>query len=240
MTHTVELIDGHLVSFNRGAQFSALAAPLSIVDGQWSTSRNPDHWETVVVKADDWPILNIDAEDTRESSDVPLIFGVHSFKPTWVEGAPTEIYVASFDRKGRRIGNRNIISYRLRLTAEEPRAEQHETSDPVLHSLSSNTKPKKSPLVLVSVSHVPVSYQPWNPDSFTNAGRMCILMRNTVRCFSLFPSTPSTLKTQPMNWLELDEDIGMTEEDVIMTVEPWSGAIAVGTPGRVRVFYLQD
>lgn len=237
MTHSTEIIDDHIVSFNRGAQFSALAVPLTFLDGRWSKSRNPDDWESVIVKADDWPILNVNTGDTRETLDVPLIFGVHSFKPTWIRNAPTEVYVASFDRKGHKL--RNIIFYHLQFSAPETMTQEEPGFG--FHVSSSNTSSKKSPFTLVDVLHVPVSHQPWNPDSFSNAGRMCILVRNTLRCFSLFPSPHLSIRaTQPVNWLELDEDIGAADDDVVMTMEPWSGAIAVGTPGRVRVFYLYD
>lgn len=178
-------------------------------------------------------------------TDPPLIFGVHSFKPTWIRDAPTEIYVASFDRKGYK--PTQLVSFRLHLSAPaEPHAAPHSATplpSPTAQDFTSATRKaaaKKNPLTLVSVSRSPMTRLPWNPDSMSNAGRMfTTTVRDKILCFSLFPFDPTVPEPQPVNSLLLDADIGETDE-VVATAEPWSGAIVVGTPGRVRVFYLQQ
>lgn len=235
----MELIDRHLVSFKRGSQFSALAVPVSTLNGHWTESRDPDEWQTVTVNADDWPVITSGSEYTREMTDPPLIFAVHYFKPTWIRNSPTEIYVATLDRKGYK--PTHLVSYRLQLsTPPEPESLLTSETSHKLIKPSTNFH-KKSPLSLVSSSRAPMSRLPWNPDSLSNAGRMfTITVRDKVLCFSLFPKDPSNPEPLPVNALALDTDIGTTDEDVVATVEPWSGAIVVGTPGRVRVFYLQN
>ncbi|EJD02480.1 uncharacterized protein FOMMEDRAFT_134996 [Fomitiporia mediterranea MF3/22] len=218
------LADDNLIAFVTLAEdgFAAIRLPLSALNGKWSKA--PDHtsWPHVSVRPSELGstvlLLPYPGQEerviNRNDGLGPWILAHRVYKPTWKPNAPTEIFIAAYDFGPGGQTPTRLVSFRLQL------------------SRSSSSSPTERVLSLVKSSCAQASQLPWNSRSLSNAGRMFSL-RSKIRCFSLF-----TDATQPMNELNLNKDIVPCADEiepVISSVEPWSGAIAIGMPGMVKV-----
>ena len=78
---------------------------------------------------------------------------------------------------------------------------------------------------------------PWNSQSISNAGTMFSLT-DKFNCYTLFSSLP-----QPTNVLPVVPDIipeGIEADPTVVNVEPTSGALAVGTPGLLKILRIKQ
>lgn len=187
---------------------------------------------------EEWDPLRLEV-DFEDPDIAPWILADLTFVPSWIPGAPREIFVAAYDNIERKV--KQLVSYRMHLPAGNPDSFNGQGSVEVREDgerciLRHSRGGYHSPLTLISRTVAPATKLPWLPHSLSNAGRM-LSIKDKVLCFSLFIDAE-----QPVNTLELDEDImpgGSEREPTMTSVDPWSGAIVVATPGRVRVFYLQ-
>ncbi|THH10694.1 hypothetical protein EW145_g1143 [Phellinidium pouzarii] len=221
----VRIADGHIIAIMKLASFSAVAIPLSALDGHWSQSESFVDWESVSINPDRFTVLPLTfGEDDNTSSNNmfhPTLLAMHSFKPTWIKDAPTEIYVVVYDGVG--FASKRFVSYRLQLSQARqsclsyvPDSEKRRLISP--NSASANGSAPYS-LTVVAMECASAAKLPWNENSLSNAGHVY----------------------QPHNTLSLDTIIRPEDLDVqptMLSVEPWSGAIVAGTPGLVRVYYL--
>lgn len=212
--------------------FVAVAIPLSVVKSSLTVSDGSGGLPTAIFSLNDWGLLELDELNNTTSDIRPCIVALHSFKPTWMKEPAQELFATIYD-----FSNRNLLVYRMRLPSS-----QSSTCDRKSENIEAGHSGKATatsamvshcPLIRLSTKVIPCAALPWAPRSLTNSGRVLGLMpdERAFRCFSLF-----TDGEQPQSSLQLDDDIpgGMS----IATVEPWSSAIAVGMPGRLRVFNL--
>lgn len=195
--------------------FASVAIPVSALGGHWSASENHENWETVTFNSRQWSVLTEADFNSHVFADFPngpWVLSVHEFKPTWMDNAPSEMFVAACDRIQRKPDN--FVVFHLRLRPHEP---------------GSSEERSQSALTFEGKSIVPATYMPFIRYTLSNAGRL-ISLQTKITGSSLFNGA-STLQ----NYLQLDEDVKL---DANISVEPWSNAIVVGEPGRVRVFYL--
>ena len=200
--------------------FSAVRLPLAALAGKWSQEIEHDFWARVTVQpghngSSVLPLPYPGHEDrviNRNDGFGPWILAHRVFTPIWKPNAPTEIFIAAYDCGPGGQTPTRLVSFRLQLSRSE--------------------KPSLGVLTLVKSTCAQASQLPWNSRSLSNAGRMFSL-RAKIRCFSLFTDSP-----QPLNELELGKEIVPCADDiepVISCVEPWSGDIAIGMPGMVKV-----
>ncbi|KAL5532571.1 hypothetical protein ACEPAF_4345 [Sanghuangporus sanghuang] len=221
------LANNELVSFATldESGFSAIRLPISVLAGRWSKEMEHAFWTRVSIcpGKDGSSVLPLpyprleDRIVNRNDGFGPWILAHRVFTPVWKPNPPTEIFIAAYDCGPGGQTPTRLVSFRLQLSH--------------FHSPDPNSPPIGI-LSLVKSSCAQSSQLPWNSRSLSNSGRMFSL-RSKIRCFSLFADTP-----QPMNELNLSKDIVPCADDiepVISCVEPWSGAIAVGRPGRVKI-----
>ena len=210
--------------------FTILAVPLSTLEQHLTGNVDLQDVMTTELSLDDWKPLTL--TDPEVSPDIPPCIVAHrSFKPTWIENATEEIHITIYD-----FATRRFLAYRLQLASSLANASSGFYLAEIGNEYERNLRPtqeRQCPLKLVSMKVLPCEALPWAPRSLTNSGRTTGLMpgASAFRCFSLF-----TEADQPTSTLLLDDDI--PDDMSITTVEPWSGKIAVGTLGRVRVYHL--
>ena len=234
------LVDEYLVALAYlPSGFSGFLLPLSSLDGYWSTHTNFERWETVIIENNPMenklqivdlpyskPRINLDI-GPPETDTGPRILAHHVYKPTWRQAAPTEIFIAAWDWARNHQSPPRLLSYRLQLKKNECR------TDP------SSLPPLQKSLKVLSANFASTPYLPWNARSLSNAGRMFSL-REKLRTFCLF-----TDEEQPVSTMELDlgSDLWPAGSDVspiISAVEPWSGTIAIGQAGHIRILFFED
>lgn len=197
-------------------------------DGGWHTFRiRPSTDETVArlslpVPGRDMP------HDARNS---PFMLAHRVFQKPWLEGgqaAPTEILLATFDSA--------IVS--VNASRNEPlRMLSYHIN---VFLAPGNDALAKPILSLVKSTCDEVPQLPWNARSLSNNGHMFSL-GESIRCFSLF-TTPEANRSQPVKHIMLDRDVLSPDElmPMITSVEPWSGDIAIGMPGKLLVLSFDD
>lgn len=209
---------------------SILAIPLSVLGQHFAGHDDIQDVPTSEFSLDDWKPLTL--TDPEVSPDTPPCIVAHrSFKPTWIENAAEEIHITIYD-----FATKRFLAYRVHLTSSLPNASSGPYPAKIGNEYERKLRPtreRQCPLKLVSMKALPCEALPWAPRSLTNSGRTTGLMpgASAFRCFSLF-----TEADQPTSTLQLDDDI--PDDMSITTVEPWSGKIAVGTLGRLRVYHL--
>ncbi|EJD04798.1 uncharacterized protein FOMMEDRAFT_139520 [Fomitiporia mediterranea MF3/22] len=200
-----------LVTAKLRNDFSVVALPLSILDVQWSSASDYRIWNTFVYNLERGSVLTL----SPVSNDGPWMLTTHLFTPTWIENAPTEIYIVGY-------GNlwempKVFLSFRVQLTSSS------EGDDMPADTL----RP-----VLKSVTRSSAHRLPWDSHCVSNSGHVVCFRRN-LRCFSLFSE-----EEQPMAELELDMHEASQDEPVV-TVEPWSGALVASTGNIVQIVHLR-
>ena len=201
--------------------------------------RQTETIEPLYLNPDDWSPLILDAYK-GDLDSCPEVLADYSFVPFWIPGASREVFVAAYNAIECEV--KQLVSYRMNLpvdswktlcttlTLVRPREEGRH------YILSPQDGGYRSPLTLVNKTVAPALRLPWLPHTLSNRGHM-ISVKAKANCFSLFIDAK-----QPVNTLDLDEDIipnGVEKEPTMMSVDPWSDAIVVATPGRIRVFYLE-
>ena len=167
------------------------------------------------------------------SRDGPRILNTHLFTPTWIPGAPTELFVVLYSRSS---GDaKHLESFRVHL-----RPSPSTTPDP--SPSNSDSSPSVLELALVDATYANTSRIPWDPHCITNSGRMnCV--RDSLRCFSLFDTGTQPVKKFAIPnhpWVREGNPDGIVALDPIVTsTEPWSGAIAVFMQGTVRLYRIE-
>ncbi|KAL5492065.1 hypothetical protein ACEPAI_3512 [Sanghuangporus weigelae] len=169
-----------------------------------------------------------------DDEEEPYILALHAFTPAWqrdlAEGMNTltEIYVVAYDNLTNKT-KKSLLSYRAQLS-RMPTDSRSDSS--ALREVNNG----EWRLRLVQQSRAPASKLPWNSQSISNAGTMFSLT-DKFNCYTLFSSTP-----QPTNVLPVFPDIipeNVEADPTVINVEPTSGALAVGTPGFLRVLQVR-
>lgn len=231
-----------------------IALPVSALDLRWSSSLNVNDWQTVVVST------NGGVYDTEGNvqpggcslelspfgvEDGPWVLALHGFKPTWKgEDAPAEIHLVGYGRAFDPQWTKKLLSYRLQLSrvstsadtqvAEKPQKSRKlfpnwtglnsEPEHPKLEAMCGEWK-----LSLVEQACAPASTVPWNPSCIANSGHI-ITSHDQAYCFKLFRNGE-----QPHTTVDLGMELDPGMEPTLASVEPWSGSLVIGTPGKVRI-----
>lgn len=196
--------------------FAAVAIPSTALDKHWSDSEDFRNWETITFDPKEWSLLTeMDFNRTIFSDfpNGPWVLSVHEFRPTWTYDSPSELYVAVCDRIERK--PENFIVYHLRLHTDTNRLTPRESS--------------QSRLIFEGKSILPATYMPFVRNTFSNSGRVLNLQLGFSASSLFNGSVPQE------NQLLLNEYVAT---DANISVEPWSNAIIIGEPGRVRVIHL--
>ena len=217
------IADQYLVIVLHAPTFCLIALPMVQLEHNWS--RSPHHNEWKVNIYDPYSITNSPNDsqcslplDNYGLADGPWVLALHTFKPTWRgTDAPVEIYVVAYGRVENRMWTKCLLTYNIQL----------------LPGTDAGIMATGQRLKLVKQSFAPAETVPWNSDCITNNGRM-FAQRAQLLGFSLFSDLP-----QPCNSIDLGIRVNPDEEPTIASVEPYSGAMAVGTPGRVRIIYFK-
>lgn len=188
-----------------------LAIPLSCLSDYLGITDGLGDWPTARLSTDAWYTMSLPEVSSLDSSIPPCVMAAHTFRPTWIKNAKQEIYITAYN-----FSQRELVAYRLQLS---PPTGPRTDADTFLKIVTSKSFPCEALC--------------WAPGTYTNSGRVVGLLprARSFRCFSLFSE-----KDQPSGTLQLDEDIPGSMS--ITTFEPWSGSVAVGTPGRLRIFHL--
>jgi hypothetical protein len=94
-------------------------------------------------------------------------------------------------------------------------------------------------LELVKSTCETAPHLPWNARSLANNGHM-FSMGDAIRCFTLFSSSEDH-QDQPTKHIMLEPNtISPADElmPMITSVEPWSGAIAIGMPKMLKILHF--
>ena len=191
----------------------------------------------------------------------PWVLAMNVFEPIWRGDAvkdETEIVLVAY---GRMLGSgrkKKFLSYHARVSRRNNRElEKQSVSD--VYSNSDSRKDDMNEdgssdnnsytLKLLSSSCSPATSLPWNPLALSNSGKMCVVQDKLV-CYAALSDAPQPMSSSvPMargngrrHRLEgLQDTPALVELDVDPTsvsVEPWSGAVALGTPGHVRILWF--
>ena len=169
-------------------------------------------------------------EMLHDARNGPFMLAHRVFQKPWSEGfgsesAPTEILLATFDSAV--IGSNAVREEPLRLLSYHIRSSS---------SSSPDGRPRTASLTLVKSSCETAPQLPWNARSLANNGHM-FSMGDSIRCFSLF-SADGARPGQPTKHIFLPRDAVSPRDELvpmITSVEPWSGAIAIGMPNMLKV-----
>lgn len=180
-----------------------------------------------------------DGDQLRGELEGPYIFATHSFESNWLRGSPTEIILAAclseWDADSDEKDRFHLLSYHLRVSREDP------------------SSPATLSLVNATVSPAPTIA--WNPSAMTNNGRILSFLESGLHddTDNGDPLDPKTGKNgsslmqyslfcdekQPLRRLMLDREVLSPKTPVLTAADPWTGAIALRTPGRLRVVHLE-
>lgn len=182
-------------------------------------------------------VLRYNLVKPTESGAGYSAIAIHSFVPNWRESArlgsevPEEIFVVGSDRLETNTPD-ILASWRFQL-ARGPPIPSLESDSYFQHS-SLQTAYYENPwrLTLISSGRAPTSSLPWNPQCITNAGRMLSLY-NDLSSFTLFCND----EPQPATLLSSGEAalIDHYAAYSLETMDPYSGALAIQTPAKVRI-----
>lgn len=202
------------------------ALPLSNLEGHWSQS--PDHRQWELITLDPEASFRSDHQEHNaqgklvlplqrlDAADGPWVLAIHVATPTWrCADAHPEIIVIAFGRTGDLSRSRRLLAYKAQLLPSQR-------------------------LKLLAQSCMPADTVPWDPNCVTNAGRMFELWDKEVLAYSLFAVSDGISSTPRPKKIDLGEFLRPVEERVPTTcaADPYSGAVAIGTPGLVRVFHF--
>lgn len=185
-------------------------------------------------------LLRLSLAKPRLPSDGPWVLALHAFTPQWKdpsEKAATEVYVVAYEKESYLKAN-YLLSYRLQLaqTADTDSSKAEDMQKISDEGLCRQATAGGWRLRLVSQNRAYAKTLPWNSQSISNGGRMFYL-QDTFQCFTLFTDEPQPVNELPMFAVVKPrnghEDRGL--DPLVMTVEPASGDVAVGTPGMFKV-----
>jgi hypothetical protein len=254
----------HLIAALNSDSFSLIALPISILTsptvGPWSTSKNYEVWPHYTYSPEDTSgmFIRLPNFDVDEG---PWVLAMSVFEPVWrgekeAKNAAEVLLVAY----GRMLGSgrkKKFLSYHARIA----RGVLGSDGMIVSHATTSAEDPAYT-LALLSSSCTLATSLPWNPLSLSNSGRMCAI-RDTLVCFSTLSGSdepqPISSSSVVTPWSKIVSDTGpgggvefgisgsgVSAGDAVVlevdptsgSIEPWSGALVVGMPGRVRILWF--
>ena len=206
-------------------EFCLLALSMSLLDGRWSANPDYSQWQILTYVSNGSSIAiesnhSIETQsmlrlDTFGGVEGPWVLALHSYVPTWRKGETVpEIIVVAYDRTN----TKRLLTYNAQLTPAQ------ENEAPYGN--------QKQRLRLIAQGCALADAVPWNPNCITNSGRM-VSLRDNLLAFS-----PFTNAKQPSKVIEIGMDVHPEREATTSAVEPYSGAIVIGTPGLVRVLHF--
>ncbi|EJD07227.1 uncharacterized protein FOMMEDRAFT_149738 [Fomitiporia mediterranea MF3/22] len=179
------------------------------------------------------------AEPTADDEEEPYILALHAFTPVWQRDALNEsdalveIYVVAYDNLQNK-KKKSLLSYRVQLTRmDKDISGSTIEQDPGVREVSNG----QWRLRLVQQTRAPASKLPWNSQSISNAGTM-FSMTDKFNCYTLFSPSPQPSNVLPITPTIIPENVDA--DPAVVNVEPTSGALAVGTPGLLRVLRIKE
>lgn len=219
------LISGQdIVVALREPKFCLLALSLSQLEEKWSRSPDYSQWEVVTYVLDDSvsPVTTNRIVDQKSMLQLdnfggieePWVLALHSYTPAWhSEDVSPEIILVAYDR----LDAKRLLTYKVQL----------------LRATDAGTTDQGQRMRLLAQGCAPARTVPWNPNCITNAGRMIALREKSLLGFS-----PFTDAEQPSKSIDMGIDVQPDKVATTSAVEPYSGAVVIGTPGLVRILYF--
>ncbi|KAH8108855.1 hypothetical protein DFH11DRAFT_1516248 [Phellopilus nigrolimitatus] len=229
--------DQHIVVALDVNPLSLVALPLSSLAGRWSQSAHHAEWEVITIVPEalckqrgGGAVLQLAPSEGRAAGTGPSVLALHAFSPSWRGAdAPMEIHIVAYEHILSDQRTKRLHSYRVQLSRV---AEAARGNAPCCQPADSAVSDGQWRLALIAQRTTITNYVPSNLHCIMNSGRMLSVWKRLV-CFSLFPSEP-----QPVKIIELGMGIRLEEESTSASVEPWSGALTIGTPGLVRIVHF--
>ena len=178
---------------------------------------------------------------------------MHVFSPVWIgerAESTAEILLVAY---GRMLGSgrkKKFLSYHARIARQMGSTSTLSLPRNTSSGFSSDTYT----LTLLSSFSAASTSLPWNPLSLSNSGRMCAI-RDKLVCFTTLSDEPQPVSSSIVvtSWTAESggaefgiSGSGVSPGDAIVvevdptsaSIEPWSGAVVVGTPGCVRILWF--
>ncbi|KAH8105541.1 hypothetical protein DFH11DRAFT_1316461 [Phellopilus nigrolimitatus] len=235
--NTASLVENHHIVIVLKAEdedLKVVAISISSLDGKWTNVRHHSNWAQ-------WKCVkySFSGENNRDVIRLRLpnqsggnvwrrILGMHAFTPAWYPKTRTnnpgiaEIFVAAYEKL--EDDSQYLLSYRIQLSGHAVGAARRAVAAPDLSLVSEDRA------ILTQQSRDPLELK----YDITNAGRMFARYGPNVYYYELFCKDK-----QPVGYGQIPgiEDSVFDEENepMVMSVEPVSSAVLIGSDALLRV-----
>ncbi|KAH8116238.1 hypothetical protein DFH11DRAFT_1542283 [Phellopilus nigrolimitatus] len=235
--NTASLVENHHIVIVLKAEdedLKVVAISISSLDGKWTNVRHHSNWaQWRCVKysfsgENNRDVIRLRLPNQSDKATERVFLGMHAFTPAWYPKTRTnnpgiaEIFVAAYEKL--EDDSQYLLSYRIQLSGHAVGAARRAVAAPDLSLVSEDRA------ILTQQSRDPLELK----YDITNAGRMFARYGPNVYCYELFCKDK-----QPVGYGQIPgiEDSVFDEENepMVMSVEPVSSAVLIGSDALLRV-----